>query len=245
MVEPSFVIISAAAIFLAALVQGLTGFGFVMLAAPIMTAFIAPQIVVPTMLVHTSVLDVLILLQARRWLSLRRVSMLALPGAIATPLGTYLLVVLDESVLKIVIGLVVGGTALTMLAGYSRAFRRERLASVPVGAASGLLNASTGLAGPPVVLFFANQGVDPREFRATIVGHFLVLNAVAIPAFIVADIFTRDQMVFASVLMPAALAGAGVGIVLSRFVSRRLFMRIALTLVLFAGVGSVIVGARG
>ena len=245
MVEPSLVILSAVAIFLAALVQGLTGFGFVMLAAPILTAFIAPQIVVPTMLVHGSVLNVVIMVHARHHLSIRRVAMLALPGAIATPLGTYLLVVLDESVLKIAIGVVVGGTALAMLAGYNRAFRRARLASVPVGATSGLLNASTGLAGPPVVLFFANQGVDPREFRATIVGHFIVLNIVAIPAYILAGIFTRDQMLFASTLLPAALAGAGAGIGLARFVSQRLFMRIALALVLFAGIGSVAVGILG
>lgn len=245
MVEPSLVIFFAFVIFVAALVQGLTGFGFVMLAAPTMTAFIAPQIVAPTMLVHALVLNVAILWHARHWISFRRVSMLAVPGAIATPLGAYLLVVLDESVLKVAIGLVVGVTALAMLAGFNRAFQRERLASVPVGAASGLLNAATGLAGPPVVLFFANQGVDPREFRATIVAHFMVLGAVTTPVYLFADIFTRHQIIFAVALLPSALAGAGVGIALARFVSQRLFMRIALVLVLFAGVSSIAVGIAG
>ena len=242
MVDLPLVIASAVAIFVAALVQGLTGFGFVMLAAPIMTAFIEPKIVVPVMVIQTALLNVAILVHARHWLNLRRVWVLLLSGASATPLGAYLLVALDPAVLKVAIGVIVGATALTMLAGYSRTFAREKLASAPVGAASGLLNSATGLAGPPVVLFFANQGVDPREFRANIVAHFTVLNVATVPAFVVSGVFTRDTVLFGLAVLPAALVGVAAGIALSGWVSRALFLRLALMLVVFAGVGSIVAG---
>ena len=242
MVDLPLVIVSALAIFVAALVQGLTGFGFVMLAAPIMTAFIEPRVVVPVMMMETVVLNVAILIHARRWLNIRRVWVLLLSGASATPLGAYLLVALDPAVLRVAIGVVVGATALMMLAGHSRTFVREKLASVPVGAASGLLNSSTGLAGPPVVLFFANQGVDPREFRANIVAHFTVLNIVTLPVFVVSGVFTRDTVLFGLAVLPAAVVGVAAGIALARWVSPALFLRLALVLVIFAGAGSIAAG---
>ena len=242
MVEAPLLLIVALVMFIGALIQGVTGFGFVMVAAPIVTIFIEPQTAVPVMLLGTSLLNLVVLYHGRHHLRLQRVWPMLLAGAAAAPLGAVLLVVLDAGVLKVMIGAVVGVTALAMLAGFRRPVRGEAKALVPVGAASGVLNSSTGLAGPPVVLFFTNQGVDARVFRTNIVAHFTAINLTTFPSFVVGGVLTWSTVVLALQLLPAIGAGVIVGILLSRHVREQLFLRIALFLVVFAGAGSIAAG---
>ena len=242
MLETSLILVAAAVVLIAAFTQGLTGFGFVMLGAPLMGLLVEPKVVVPTVLVQSSIINIVILIRAWRWINTRRDLALAIPGALASPLGAYFLVTFDQSSLKVITGLVVTITAIIMLTGYRKVVSQDIRGCVPVGAVSGLLNASTGLAGPAVVLYFANQGVASSEFRSTIVAHFLLITIITFPIFLFGDIFTRDQVIFSIILLPFALVGSILGVLVSKFVTQSVFLKIALLLVIFAGVSSSVAG---
>lgn len=245
MVDVPLILVSAVAVFAAALVQGVTGFGFVIVAAPVLTIYLEPTLVVPVMLLQSVALNAAILIGGYRRINLRRVWALVLAGAALTPVGAALLIGLDGAIIRVVMGVVVGVTSVGMLLGIQRTASNERLASIPVGAASGLLGGATGLSGPPVVLFFANQGVDPKEFRANLVFYFQVLNLIALPSFAIGGILTRDVLMLSLGLLPGALAGVGVGIWLAPRIAVALFRRISLVVVLLAGVGAVVSGLIG
>jgi len=104
---------------------------------------------------------------------------------------------------------------------------------------------STGLAGAPVILFFANQGIDPRQFRANITAYLLVVGLFALPSFLVGGVLTRDVLVLAAALTPGAVAGLFTGIWLSSRISTVLFRRLALMVVLVAAGGAVVSGVTG
>ena len=53
MLETSLILVAAAVVLIAAFTQGLTGFGFVMLGAPLMGLLVEPKVVVPTVLVQS------------------------------------------------------------------------------------------------------------------------------------------------------------------------------------------------
>ena len=65
--------LSAVAVFAAALVQGVTGFGFVIVAAPVLTIYLEPTLVVPVMLLLSVALNAAIMIKGYRWINLRRV----------------------------------------------------------------------------------------------------------------------------------------------------------------------------
>jgi uncharacterized membrane protein YfcA len=113
---------------------------------------------------------------------------------------------------------------------------------VPVGFASGTLGASTGLSGPPVIFFYTNQSLDIREFRANIVAHFLIMNIVTIPIYVISGLFTGETLLLSAQLLPATLVGVTSGIVINRWVKEALFRRIALGLILVSGVIAVASG---
>jgi uncharacterized membrane protein YfcA len=242
MVDVPLILLSAAAIFAAALVQGVTGFGFVIVAAPVLTIYLEPTLVVPVMLLVSVFLNAAIMAHGYRWMNLRRVWALIIAGAAFTPVGAALLIGLDAAIIRVLVGVVVGATAIAMLFGLRRSASRELLVSVPVGAVSGVLGGAAGLSGAPVVLFFTNQSVDPRESRANIVFYFQVLNVVALPSFAVGGILTREVFTLALEVLPGAVAGVAGGIWLSSRISVALFSRISLVIVMLAGVGAIASG---
>ena len=238
-------LLSAAAVFVSGVVQGATGFGFVIIAAPVLATYLEPTLVVPVMVSLGFIVTLGVLYHSRRWVDVRRVWVLTLAGAASTPVGALLLVSLGSGTLKLLMGAVVVATGLAMLLGLQRATRHERAVSVPVGVASGVLAGSAGIAGAPIILFFANQGVDPRTFRANIVFYLQIVNMAALPSFFVSGVLTAGALSLAAALLPASLAGVGVGIWLSSRLSAVLFRRAALVVVLIAGVSAMAAGIAG
>ena len=66
MVDIPIIFVSAVAVFAAALVQGVTGFGFVIVAAPVLTIYLEPTLVVPVMLLQSVVLNAAIMVDGYR-----------------------------------------------------------------------------------------------------------------------------------------------------------------------------------
>ncbi len=239
------ILVSAAAVFVSSVVQGATGFGFVIIAAPVLATYLEPTLVVPVMVSLGFIVTLGVLYHGRRWVDVRRVWVLTLAGAASTPVGALLLVSLSSGTLKLLMGAAVVATGVAMLLGLQRATRHERAASVPVGIASGVLAGSAGVAGAPIILFFANQGLDPRTFRANMVFYLQIVNLVALPSFFVGGVLTADALTLTAALLPASVAGVGVGIWLSSRLSVALFRRAALVVVLIAGVSAMAAGIAG
>jgi len=163
-------------------------------------------------------------------------------GIAGIPIGTYLLINLDADILKIFIGSVIIPFAIASLMGFKRQIKNEKLAFAPVGLTSGLLQASTTLSGPPVILFFVNQGLEKQTFRANLVAYFLVLGLATIPAFLLGGILTTAVINYAIWFLPATVLGAITGIKLAHKVKEKLFRNIALVIVTTAGLLSIVSG---
>ena len=229
-------------IFLAGITQGLTGFGFALVSVPIMVILLSPKMVVPIVLMHAILINLIILIEARKWVDLKRIWPLMISGIVGIPIGTYLLIVLDVSVLKVFIGAVIIPFAIASFLGFKKQIKNEKLAFAPVGFISGLLSASTTLSGPPVILFFVNQGVEKQIFRANLVAYFTVLSSATVFAFVLGDIITKEVINYAIWFLPATIFGAITGIKLTHKVDEKLFRNIALIIVTIAGLLSIASG---
>ena len=231
-----------AAIFLASTTQGLAGFGFAIVSVPIMIIFISPKMVVPIIVMQAILINLLILIEARKWLDLKRIWPLIVAGIAGIPVGTYLLVVLDVNVLRVFIGSVIAPFAIAYMVGFSKQVKNEKLAFAPIGFISGLLGASTSIGGPPVILFFVNQGVDKQTFRANLVAYYLVVSLVVILAFVLSGVITTTVIQYAIWFLPATLLGTITGIKLAHKIDEKLFRKIALIVVTIAALSSIASG---
>ena len=229
-------------ILLAGLTQGLTGFGYALVSVPLLAVFLPLKTVIPLVLIHGTFINLIILYESRKSVNLKWILPLIIAGAIGMPFGTHLLIVLDQNLLKVIIGVVIVLFSVALLKGYSKKITNEKTAFIPVGLASGLLTGSIAIGGPPVILFFTNQRVNKQVFRANLVAYFIALNAVTIPFFAYKGLVTTATANYTFIFLPAMLIGSVTGIKLAGRIQEQSFRKTALIIVVVAGIISIASG---
>ncbi|MCD4701876.1 MAG: sulfite exporter TauE/SafE family protein [Candidatus Aegiribacteria sp.] len=232
--------LSAAILFAGAFLQGLTGFGYSLFSLPLLVFLMPVSSAVPMLCLTSIFLNLSVFLKARKSLDFRRILPLLVSGVAALPAGIWLLKTSDESTLKIIIGVIVTLSSVIYLSGFRVNIKREKLAMLPVGLLSGLLNGATTFSGPPVILFFANQKVAKHQFRASLAAYFLLLNIAAIPAFFAGGLLTGEAVLNTLFLFPAVVLGVLLGIRMADVVSEKKFRFIALVALGVLGIFSVV-----
>lgn len=236
------IILGALIIFFAGMTQGITSFGFSLIAVPMLGLFLELRIIVPILVIYSLILNTIILYHIKESIDFKRISILVIAGIVATPFGTYLLRVWDENTLKILIGVIITFAAIINFYGYKIKVKNERLSYIPVGLSSGLLNGSVSLGGPPVVLFLSNQEVEKQVFRANLTLYFWILNITTIPSFFLSGLITNEVIHYTMYLFPGLIIGTLLGIKLSNKVDENLFKKLTLSLIISMGVLSIVSG---
>lgn len=238
------IIIGLIVIFSAGLIQGVTSFGFSLLTLPILGAFVPLKIIVPMLIIYSLIMNSMILYKIKGHVNIKKIYLLIISAVIATPIGANLLINLNENILKIIVGIIVSVSAISFYFGYKIKINNEKLAYIPVGILSGLLNGSVSLSGPPIILFLTNQGVSKQIFRATLTAYFWILNIMTIITFLYKRLITYEVLKFTVYLLPALIISVMIGIKLGNKVKEKMFKKITTILIILMGILSIISGIR-
>jgi uncharacterized membrane protein YfcA len=242
------VILALAAVLVGAFVQSATGFGFALVAGPALLAVLEPREAVVVILLLGALLNLLLLFAERRQPDVRtgdvaRMVAGAAPGIL---LGLLVLQHLAKPFLQALVGVVVIGAAVAQ-AG-SRRTGRGRVPAppaggYPVGVVSGVLTTSTGVNGPPLVLWLRARGLTGGALRDSVTAALLCLSPLGLLALLALDALRVGVGPLAA---PALAAAAAAG----HYAGRQAFLRIGpahyegavLLLVLATGAASVAAG---
>lgn len=207
------------------LLQGITGFGLNLLAAPILI-MVQPRLVPGPILVSALVLTVLMALRDHTGIDLRGVGWMAagmLPG---TALGSYLLPVLPHKLLALILGFLVLAGVLLSLVGLR--FPPRRWVLFLAGLFSGLGSTLASIGAPPVAL--VNQDLEPKRLRATLSGYFILSAITSLLALIPAGRMGPAELKLSFWLIPGVVLGfVGSGLLIDRM-SRRTVRYVLLSL---------------
>ncbi len=229
-------------VFVAGVIKGLTGFGFSLLAAPLLVVLLGPRMAVPIIAVLNAFTNIVLFVGSRRAADIRRIRPLIVAGIVTVPVGMFLLLNLDVGVLKLIVGVAIVLFAVALLVGFRRPIKNERRGLLLAGLMSGTLNGLISTGGPPVILFLANQGMHKVVFRASLIAYFLFLSIATIPIFLAGGLMSRAVLIHAAVLIPALLVGAFAGSQLLRKVPEHFFRVVTLAVVIGAGGVAVLSG---
>jgi uncharacterized membrane protein YfcA len=209
--------VAAAAVLAGSGIQAATGFGFGLIAAPLLFAATSPQEAIGLMTILGLLLNVLTLTtEGRRPAPLRPVVrgllIYAAPGMVA---GVVVLRTLDAAVLQVLVTLGV----LSALA-----VRRRRPPAAPpgrwtlpaVGLGSGVLATATTTSGPPIILYLMARGASPGQTRDTLAVTFVGFSLLG--AAVLAATGTRG-----AIPDPVLLGGLATLVVAGQLAGRRVF----------------------
>ncbi|VBB08247.1 sulfite exporter taue/safe [Lucifera butyrica] len=226
-------------VFFAAMAQSITGFGFAVVGAPLLLLVMEPKQVVSLMLMGAFVLNCMVISQTRGQGDLKMVWLMFLASLFGILPGVYVLKVIDVSVLKLYIGIIIILVSISMFGNYAVPLKRPRLAILLVGIISGFMGGSTSMSGPPVALFLMNQQQDKQAFRANTVRYFCLCNITTL--FIMYYAGTLDANILRH--SPYLLSGVVLGVCFGERIFRRMapqvFRQIAAAVVFLSGVMSV------
>jgi uncharacterized membrane protein YfcA len=199
-------LVAAAAVAAGAALQSATGFGFSIVAAPLVFAAVEPEEAVGLLIVLGSLVNVLTLASERRRPrpELRECAVLlafALPGAVA---GVAILRALDPVALQVAVS---AGVVATLLA--RRVAPTTPAWAGPIaGVAAGALTTSTTTAGPPLIAYLLGRRLEPERMRDTMPVCFLGLSVVGVIALIATGTSGAvPDLGLVAILVPVVVAG--------------------------------------
>jgi hypothetical protein len=226
---------AAAATAVAGLMRGYAGFGTAIILAPIYSLLWSPRAGVPVMLMMELLVSVQLLPGALKDADRRVVLPLGGAAALATPLGAWVLFNADGEALRRFIGGFVVVFGLLLMSGWRYHGSRPLGLNIAVGAVAGLLKGSTGMSGPPVILYLLAGLEEAKRHRANLILFFATIAVVSVIAPVLGGLFDLAAAVRMAVLLPVMTVAVPIGARLFHVVSPRLYRPFAMAVLLAAG----------
>ncbi|TDE59725.1 sulfite exporter TauE/SafE family protein [Nonomuraea mesophila] len=211
---------------LAAFAQALSGFGFALVAVPLVTLLTGPQTAVTVVTALGCLLALAMGVQERRHVVGRTVALVTGAGLAGMPVGLLAVTAMSARSLSVFIACVVLAFAFVLARGAT--VRRGAGPAAAAGFVSGALLTSTGMNGPPLVAGFQAMGLEPREFRATLQVAFCACDALALLGFLAVGRLTADSLLLTAAGLPGMVVGWWLGDRLFARTDPRRFKKIVL-----------------
>jgi len=220
--------ISSAAIFLAAIVRGFSGFGFSLLSITAISLLLPPREIVPSIFLLEVAASINLIPSIWREIDWRSLRWLLLGYVIALPFGVYALALLPEPPMQLAMSIFVLATAIMMLRGFRMEKTPTAAATTATGAASGIFNGAFGIGGPPVVLFYFSTPAAAAVGRASVIAFFLSTDVLGLGWQAHLGLITAQSFAQFFAWLPALLIGVWAGAHGFARVDQALFRRMVL-----------------
>ena len=232
-----FTAVAILILFIAAMVQGIIGFGFGMVSMALLPWIVDIKLAVPMVALFGICVNSTLLFQLRASVRLRKCMPLIAGGLFGLPVGVYFLKHAPESIVRWVLGGCIMAYVLWSLLDKRLS---ERAAGPGWGVVAGLFGGALGGAfntsGPPTVMYAATQSWSPKVITATLQAFFFFASITQISLYAVAGILTKEVLITDAKLLPAVLAGVWFGGWFSKRIDRALFQRLVLVALFALGV---------
>jgi uncharacterized protein len=230
-IELSVLLILAFTSLGAATVNGALGYGYSSISVPIALLVIAGRVLNPALVVIEVVVNLyaLIIHRKRVHLVARRALPLIVglvPGVI---IGALLLGIVAPGSAKIVAYSVLLPLIIIQASGRRWPVKNERAASVPLGFGVGTLYGLTTISGPPLALFWNNQGLQKDDFKVALALVRSVESVSALLTYAALGLLTRESAAVIPWLAPGVLIGFPLGHWLIRRLTVETFRRVCMS----------------
>ncbi len=217
----------AAALLVAAIIRGYSGFGF----SAIFIIFAALTTnPIPLIPVVFSCEIAMTLFQARGirpHIDWSRVTPLLIGAAIATVPAVSIMARLGETEARIAVSLMVLCLSLILLSGWRMTRPVGAIGNVGFGAFAGIAN-SAGVGGLPTAAFFSAQSVSPAVFRATMIVFLTGIDLLAMPVMGAHGLVGADTLTGIALAFPILGLGVWIGTRLFQVASQSWFRRMVI-----------------
>lgn len=162
--------------FFTSLVYSTFGFGFAMISIPLLSLVLSPKTAIPLSLLMGLGIGFYLIITSCKDIKPKQILYLSIGSAIGVPFGVFILKNISSEILEIAINAVIITSAIILFLKQSKNIIsvNTKLITILIGFLSGFLGASTGISGPPVILYGLNQKWEKKIFRSNLLTYFVI-----------------------------------------------------------------------
>ncbi|SFR14669.1 sulfite exporter TauE/SafE family protein [Poseidonocella sedimentorum] len=238
--SPTFLAVTA--VFFAAFLRGMAGFGFALAAVPIISLVLPPAEAVAMGVLLQIVVGFGDLRTHRGQIDAPSLTRLTLGSLVGTPVGLVALTALSPDAARILIAAaILVGLALIARKAPPEPRPHNALALV-AGVASGAFSGLAAIPGPPAVAYYLGTGIDAVRTRASLLIFFFIVSVLATPGLILAGAINGRTLWLSLVSIPALFAGTWLGTEAFARLDHGQYRRVA---IIVMALSAVLAGWRG
>jgi uncharacterized membrane protein YfcA len=197
--------------FCAGFVQGLSGFGSVLLSLPLLALFLEVKTAIPVVALFGVALTIFLLVQLRQHWDWKKIYPLCLGSIPGAPLGVWFLNRTETQLIQWAVGAVLIAYAL-----YSLLLKPAARFTAPVwaylfGFLAGCLGGAISASGPPVIIYTSLQPWNKDQVKVTLQGFFVISGIVVIIFQTIGGLVTSIVLWYFLTALPLLLLGTWVG----------------------------------
>lgn len=197
-------------IFVSCILQGLSGFGFAVIAAPLGIMLLDHETTVVALTIISFALNLYLLNAIKSDIDSKLIKTLIIACFIGVPLGVYTLIYVNDNILKLIVGIATLIFSILFLITKNK-IKQSTTTTSFVGFITGFLQSSIGVGGPPAVLLLNAYDLNPKEIKKKLAILFLCTSLFSLPLFFWNGILTISRIQLGLMAIPFALFGGWVG----------------------------------
>jgi uncharacterized membrane protein YfcA len=159
-----------------------TGFGYAIITAPLLALVLGAKETVMLVMLTGLVIRLFLVRATRNQGSFKAILSIVTASVIGAIPGAYVMTQISNEGLKLCIGVLLLLFTGFLWKNYSLPVKHNKVIESLIGFVSGFLSTTTGINGPPVVLYYLNSKAEENrvEFRANLTRYFLLINIFSI-----------------------------------------------------------------
>ena len=222
---------------IAALIKGITGFGFALISLPLLTFWYSPKELIPVLILANLFSSIIIVIQKKdRKLINGQFRSLIYSGALFTLVGVITLKYISEDVLILIMSIFFIVLSTLTLIGVNYSFKLSDMSYKLAGAFCGFLTGCISVSGPPLALFLNSAHVDNQEFREIFSWFSIVTSVIALAGYYILGMLTFKMLELTILILPILFLGSYFGKRLNKLMPSKLFQKISILMTLVASI---------
>ena len=216
----------------ASTVNGGLGYGYSSISAPLALLVVVNRIINPVYVLVEGIMNTVMLGFSGKdniESTFKRVLPIILALIPAIILGSIGLVVIAPAWVRFLVYVTILPLILMQASGFRRPVKSEAKAGVPLGVGVGLLYSITTISGPPIALFFNNQGLVKSEFKAALAQIRIVESYTTILAYYLLGLFTATTLQLFTFVAPPVIVGIPLGFFVVKRLGAEVFRRVCMS----------------
>ena len=195
----------------AGFIQGLSGFGSVLLSLPLLALFLDVKTAIPVVALFGVALTIFLLVQLRQHWDWKKVYPLCLGSIPGAPLGVWFLTRTETQYIQWTVGAVLIAYALYGLLLKPAARFTAPIWAYLFGFAAGCLGGAISASGPPVIVYTSLQPWNKDQIKVTLQGFFVISGIVVVIFQAIGGLVTGRVLWYFLAALPILLLGTWAG----------------------------------